>query len=55
MCGLLLGVIPINLADEPLLAAARMKKVKESVAELTPEERSRFRWDDALDDPSGQD
>jgi hypothetical protein len=54
MCGLLLGVIPINLADEPLLAAARMKKVKESVAELTPEERSRFRWDDALDDPSGQ-
>jgi hypothetical protein len=54
MCGLLLGVLAINLADQPLLLEARVRKMKESIAELTPEERSRFRWDDAFDDLAGR-
>jgi hypothetical protein len=54
MCGLLLGVIPINLADAPLLLEARTRKMRESIAELTPEQRARFRWDDAFDDLSGR-
>jgi hypothetical protein len=54
MCGLLLGVLPVNLADEPLLQEARVRKMKESIAELTPEERGRFKWDDAFNDLEGQ-
>jgi hypothetical protein len=54
MCGLLLGVVPINLADAPLLLEARVRKMKESIAELTPEQRARFRWDDAFEDSTGQ-
>jgi hypothetical protein len=54
MCGLLLGVIPISLADVPLLQEARARKTRESIAELTPEERARFRWDDAFDEVSGR-
>jgi mono/diheme cytochrome c family protein len=54
MCGLLLGVIPVNLADQPLLAGARRKKLEENLAALTPEERGRFRWDDAFDDQAGK-
>ena len=50
MCGLLLGVLPVNLADQPLLLEARRRKMQESLAALTPEQRSRFRWDDAFDD-----
>jgi hypothetical protein len=54
MCGLLLGVLPVNLADIPVLLDARIRKMKESVAALTPEERSRFQWDDAFDDLAGK-
>jgi hypothetical protein len=54
MCGLLLGVLPVNLADIPVLLEARVAKMKESIAELTPEERSRFKWDDAFDDLAGR-
>jgi mono/diheme cytochrome c family protein len=54
MCGLLLGVIPINLADVSLLRDARTRKMRESIAELTPEQRARFKWDDAFEDSSGQ-
>ena len=54
MCGLLLGVLPVNLADIPVLLEARIAKMKASVAELTPEQRSRFRWDDAFDDLAGK-
>jgi len=54
MCGLLLGVIPVNLADIPVLLEARVAKMKASVAELTPEQRSRFKWDDAFDDLAGK-
>jgi hypothetical protein len=28
--------------------------MRESIAELTPEQRARFRWDDAFDDLSGR-
>jgi hypothetical protein len=28
--------------------------MKESIAELTPEQRARFRWDDAFEDSTGQ-
>jgi hypothetical protein len=54
MCGFLLGVIPVNLSDIPVLAEARAAKMRESVAALTPEERSRFKWDDAFDDLAGK-
>jgi hypothetical protein len=53
MCGLLLGVIPMNLGDESLLREARIRKMKETIAELTPEERARFRWDDAFEEAAG--
>jgi hypothetical protein len=49
MCGMLLGVVLLNLDDAPLLAEARMEKTRESIAELTPEQRSRFRWEDAFE------
>jgi hypothetical protein len=54
MCGLLLGVIPINIADASLLLEARARKMKESIAALSPEQRARFRWGEAFDDLSGQ-
>lgn len=49
MCALDLGVIPINLDDVPLFAAAREQKLREKVAELTPEQRSRHDWDEVLE------
>jgi hypothetical protein len=49
MCGMLLGVLPLNLDDAPLLAQARLSKMKESIAELTPEQRGRFRWEDGVE------
>jgi hypothetical protein len=54
MCGLLLGVLPVNLDDTALLADARMLKMKESIAALTPEQRSRFRWEDAFEGLGGR-
>jgi Copper type II ascorbate-dependent monooxygenase, C-terminal domain len=49
MCSLLLGLIPVNLEDVPLFAALREKKLREKVAELTPEQRARHNWNEALD------
>jgi len=37
---------------EPFILLARMIKMREKSAELTPEQRSRFRWDDAFSDLS---
>jgi hypothetical protein len=54
MCGLLLGVVPMNLGDEALLREARIRKMKENIAELAPEERARFRWDDAFEEAPGR-
>ncbi len=48
MCSLQLGVVPVNLDEIPLFAAARDKKTREKVAELTPEQRARHNWDEAL-------
>jgi len=49
MCGLYLGVIPVNLDDTPLFAAAREKKTREKIAELSPEQRARHNWDEAFE------
>lgn len=49
MCALYLGVIPVNLAEVPLFAAARQKKLQEKIAELTPEQRARHQWEEAFD------
>jgi hypothetical protein len=46
---MLLGVLPLNLDDASLLAKARLAKMRENVAELSPEERSRFRWEDGFE------
>jgi hypothetical protein len=54
MCELQLGVIPVRLGDEALLLEARVKKMKEKIAELTPEQRGRFHWQDAFNDLSGR-
>ena len=54
MCGLLLGVIPVNLDDASLLADARTRKMRECIAELTAEQRSRFHWEDAFEGVGGQ-
>ena len=54
MCGMLLGVLPIRLEDGGLLAEARTRKMKESIAELTPEQRSRFHWEDAFEGLGGR-
>jgi hypothetical protein len=49
MCEFHLDVIPVNLDDVPLFAASREKKLREKIAELTPEQRARFNWDEALE------
>ncbi|HEY4249264.1 MAG TPA: cytochrome c [Lacunisphaera sp.] len=49
MCAVDLGVIPINLADMPLFPAALERKIKEKVAELSPEQRARHNWDEAFE------
>jgi hypothetical protein len=54
MCELQLGLIPINLGDEALLLQARVKKMKEKIAALTPEQRGRFHWEDAFNDLDGR-
>jgi hypothetical protein len=54
MCGFLLGVLPVNLDDTAVLADARLQKMKESIAQLSPEERSHFRWEDAFDGVGGR-
>jgi len=54
MCGLLLGVIPVSLDDVQVLADARLRKMKERVDELTPEQRSRFQWQDAFEGMGGR-
>jgi hypothetical protein len=53
MCELQLGLIPLQLGDESRLLDARVKKMKEKIGELTPEQRSRFHWEDAFNDLSG--
>lgn len=54
MCELQLGLIPMQLGDEAKLLAARVAKMKEKIAELTPEQRGRFHWADAFNDLSGR-
>jgi hypothetical protein len=49
MCAVDLGVIPINLADIPLFAAALEQKIREKVAELSPEQRARHNWNEAFE------
>ncbi len=48
MCALYLGVVPVNLEEIPAFAAAREKKIREKIAELTPEQRARQNWDEAF-------
>jgi len=52
MCELQLGLIPMRLGDESLLLDARVAKMKQKIGELSPEERSRFHWEDAFNDLS---
>ena len=49
MCALHLGVIALNLEEAPLFAASRADKLKEKIAELAPEDRARFQWDEGVD------
>ncbi|WP_438482322.1 hypothetical protein [Oleiharenicola lentus] len=48
MCALDLGVVPMNLGDVPLFAEARENKLREKIADLTPEQRARHNWDEAF-------
>ncbi|HEY1792096.1 MAG TPA: cytochrome c [Opitutaceae bacterium] len=54
MCELQLGLIPVNIGDDTLLLQARVRKMKEKIGELSPADRARFRWQDALNDLSGR-
>ena len=54
MCEFQLGLIPMNLGDESLLLDARVRKMKQKIAELTADQRSRFHWADAFNDLSGR-
>ena len=49
MCAVYLGVIPLSLEDAALFPAAREKKLREKVAELTPEQRARHNWNEAFE------
>jgi hypothetical protein len=49
MCALYLGIVPVNLDDVSLFAAAREKKLKEKIAELSPEQRARNQWSEAFE------
>ena len=49
MCSLLLGLIPVNLDDAPVLAALREKKLREKIEELPPAQRARNNWGEVLD------
>jgi hypothetical protein len=49
MCSVQLGLIPINLDDVPLFAALREKVLREKIAALSPEQRARNNWAEALD------
>ena len=48
MCALYLGVVPVNLDEIAAFAVAREKKIREKIAELTPEQRARHNWDEAF-------
>ncbi|HEY3756761.1 MAG TPA: hypothetical protein VGL42_11480 [Opitutaceae bacterium] len=54
MCECQLGLIPMQLGDEAKLLATRVEKMKEKIAELTPEQRGRYHWADAFNDLSGR-
>lgn len=54
MCELQLGVIPMNLGDEARLMEARVRKMREKIAELSPAEKARFHWEDAFNDLAGR-
>lgn len=49
MCAVDLGIVALNLDDSPLFEAAVEKKIREKVAELTPEQRARHNWAEAFD------
>jgi hypothetical protein len=49
MCALDLAVIPMNLDEVPLYAAAKEKKLREKVDELSPEQRARHNWNEAFE------
>jgi hypothetical protein len=48
MCAVDLGVVPINLDEVPAFAAARERKLREKIAELSPEQRARHDWSEAF-------
>jgi mono/diheme cytochrome c family protein len=54
MCALRLGVIAVNLAEDPLFATAREKKLRAEIAEMSTEERDRLNWAEAVDETSAQ-
>jgi hypothetical protein len=49
MCEFHLGIVPVNLAESARFPEAREKKLREKIAELSPEQRARFNWDEALE------
>ena len=49
MCAVDLGVLAVNLEDAPLFPAALERKIREKVAELTPEQRARHNWSEAFE------
>lgn len=49
MCELHLGIVPVNLSETNLFSATRDRKMREKIAELTPGQRARYKWDEAFE------
>lgn len=47
MCAVQLGVVAVNLEEDALFNSAREQKLREKIAELSPEDRARLNWSEA--------
>jgi mono/diheme cytochrome c family protein len=49
MCELHLGVIPVSLADTEAFVDQREQMLREKVAELSPQQRARYQWEEGFE------
>jgi hypothetical protein len=47
MCAVQLGVVAVNLEEDALFNSAREQKIREKIAELSPDDRARLNWSEA--------
>ncbi|MDI1320543.1 MAG: ascorbate-dependent monooxygenase [bacterium] len=49
MCEFHLGIVPVNLAEAELFPAAREQKMRQKIDELSPAQRARVNWKEAVE------